>query len=532
MTLAPRFLVSFWASYRATRFARRLKTVGRGLEAQLAVGSSLLAHFVRTEFGRKHGMTPGLTYNEFRERVPVRGYEAFQPLIARMAAGEPDVLWPGRCRFFVDTAGTTTGTPRRLPVTAEQLAHHRAGLSAALLHYAIRAGHPGIFLGRNLHAGASTALSEAGGAYAGSFDALTRLALTSWAEANLYAPPRAVAELPEGPEKSDAIAQAMIGRDVTLIGGTPAAVLALATATRARASTGKVRMTNLQALWPNLECYAHTGAPLGLFAEELRAALGPGVTFHEIYAAAEGWFAVQDSDAALGLRLLTDAGIYFEFLPLRDFEEDKLERLGPRCLPLAAAQPGVDYALIVTTPAGLCRYSTGDIVRFVSLEPPRLQFVGRTRLQLSSFGEHVSERELTDVLLEVCGRNGWTAVNFHVAPLLSRAGPLPRGGHEWWIELRPGTIKTPTGPLMAPELDAALGRRNADYAARRQSGGIEPPVVRLLMPGVFDQWAQAHTPHAGSSRLTRCRSDRLIADQLMGLAKFDPAQVPARPPRG
>lgn len=532
MTLAPRFLVSFWASYRATRFARRLKAVGRGLEAQQAALATLLTHFTRTEFGKKHGLVPGLSYNEFKERVPVRGYDHFQPLIARMAAGEANVLWPGHCRFYVDTAGTTTGAPRRLPVTAEQLAHYRAGLGAALLHYAIRAGHPGIFLGRNLHIGASTALSEAGGAFAGSFDAITHLALTSWAEANLYSPPRAAAQLPEGPEKSDAIARTMIGCDVTLIGGAPAAVLALATAARAQASSGKMRMTHLQALWPNLECYAHTGAPLGLFAEELRAALGPGVNFHEIYAAAEGWFAVQDSEASLGLRLLADAGIFFEFIPLRDFEEDKLERLAPRCLPLAAVQPGADYALVVTTPAGLCRYSTGDIVRIVSLDPPRLQFNGRTRLQLTTFGERVGERELTESLLEVCGRNGWTAVNFHVAPLVSRAGPLPRGCHEWWIELRPGTIKTPTGPLMAPELDAALGRRNPDYAARRQSGGIEPPVVRLIMPGVLDQWAQAYMPHAGTSRLTRCRPDRLIADQLMGLAKFHAAQAPFVQNRG
>lgn len=528
MTLAPRFLVSFWAGYRATRFARRLKAVGRGIEAQRAALAGLLARFAQTEFGRQHGLAPTLSYDEFRERAPLLGHEFFQPLIARMAAGEADVLWPGRCRFFVDTAGTTTGTPRRLPVTAEQLAHYRAGLGAAMFHYALRAGHPGVFLGRSLHAGASTALTETNGAFAGNFDAITRLALTSWAEANLYSPPRAVARMPEGAEKSAAIAGAMIGRDVTLVAGAPAAVLALASTVCERAGDGRARPASLQALWPNLECYAHLGAPLGLFADELRAILGPAVSFHEIYAAAEGWFAVQDSDASLGLRLLADAGIFFEFLPMREFEEDLLHRLGPRCLPLPAVQPDTDYALVVTTPAGLCRCATGDIVRFLSLDPPRLQFVGRTRLRLTTFGERVGERELTETLLDVCGRNGWTAVNFHVAPILSRAGPLPRGGHEWWVELRPGTIKTPTGPLLAGELDVALARRNPDYAKRRQAGNIDPPVVRLVMPGVIDQWAHTYAANAGASRLTRCRPDRLIADQLMGLAKFDPAQIPAK----
>jgi hypothetical protein len=528
MTLAPRFLVSFWAGYRATRFARRLRAVGRGIEAQRAALAGLLARFAQTEFGRRQNLGPALSYDEFRERAPVRGPEFFQPFIARMAAGEADVLWPGRCRFFVDTAGTTTGTPRRLPVTAEQLAHYRAGLGAALLHYALRAGHPGVFLGRSLHVGPSTALTETNGAFAGNFDAITRLALTSWAEANLCSPPRAIARMPESAKKSAAIAQAMIGRDVTLVGGAPAAVLALASTICEHPGHDRARPANLQTLWPNFECYVHLGAPLGLFADELRAVLGPTVNFHEIYAAAEGWFAVQDGDPSLGLRLLAEAGIFFEFLPMCKFEEDLLQRLGPRCLPLPAVQTGVDYTLVVTTPAGLCRCATGDIVRFLSLDPPRLQCVGRTRLRLTTFGERIGERELTETLLEVCGRNGWTAVNFHVAPLVSRPGPLPRGGHEWWIELRPGTIKTPTGPLLASELDATLAHRSPDYAKRRQAGHIEPPVVRLLMPGVIDQWAHAYAANAGASRLTRCRSDRLIADQLMGLAKFDPAQVPAK----
>ena len=143
----------------------------------------------------------------------------------------------------------------------------------------------------------------------------------------------------------------------------------------------------------------------------------------------------------------------------------------------------------------------------------------RIRLQLASFDENVSERELNESLLEVCTAHNWVPVNFHVAPYYLRVGVNPRGGHEWWIELRPGTVKTPTGPLLAGELDVVLARRNSTYGALRQSLRIEPPVVRLVMPGVFEQWAGKHREQSGGG-LPCCRPDRLIADQLSILTRF------------
>ena len=302
MTLAPRFLVNFWAGYRVAKFARRLKSLGNGVAAQQAAFAQLMAQFAGTEFGRTHGLTAGTTYGQFRESVPPRTPDYFQPFVARMAAGEADVLTPGRCPFFVVTAGTTTAEPKLLPVPEAMLAHFRRGLRDALYLYAARARHAGVFLGRHVHTGASTALTGENGSYRTSLDGMLALCLTPWAEANLYSPPPAVAHLPEGADKIEATARAMLHRDVTLVGGAPGAVCALALAAREAAGTGKRRMTHLQTVWPNLECFTFTGAPLGLFAETLRASLGPTVNFHELYAAAEGIFAAQDDAGPAGLR--------------------------------------------------------------------------------------------------------------------------------------------------------------------------------------------------------------------------------------
>jgi len=527
MTLAPRILVSFWAGLKVARFQRRLREAGHGVAAQQAAYRHLMGKIAGTALGRQQGIEANLDYETFRTAQPLVELHHFAPFVQRMLEGEADVLWPGRCRFFAETAGTTTGTPQRLPVTDEMLAHYRHGIGAAVLSYAARVGHAGVFLGRHLHAGASTALRPEGEAFLGNFDAITALSLSSWAEANLHSPPPALARLSDGPEKAARIAERMRSQDVTLLGGTPAAIRLLADAVRAHGSRGKVRLTSLQARWPNLECFLHTGAPLGLLAAELQALLGPQVNFHEVYAAAEGWFAVQDGDAALGLRLLADAGIFFEFLPLRDLHEDLPLYLSRRCLPLAEVRPGVDYVLVVTTPSGLLRCVVGDVVRFLSVDPPRLQFAGRTRLRLANFGEQVTERELTDALLAVCARQDWTAVSFHVAPLFTRPPPAPHGGHEWWIELRPGTVKTPTGPVLADALDAALAERNPQYAALRKSRAMEPPQVRLVMPGTFDQWAGTHRPGSDAGRMARCRPDREVADQLAALTRFHNAPAAA-----
>ncbi len=192
-------------------------------------------------------------------------------------------------------------------------------------------------------------------------------------------------------------------------------------------------------------------------------------------------------------------------------------------MPLEGVRAGEDYVILLTTPAGLVRYSLGDVVRFISTEPPRLIYVGRKRLQLNAFSEHVIEKEVTDALLVVCRRHTWQIVNFHVAPLFADPYAGRRDArHEWWIELKPGTDETPTGPILAAELDVELQRLNEHYKTKRRGGGLGAPVVRLVIPGVFEHWMK-HTGNWGRQyKMPRCRSDRAIADTLAELTRFTP----------
>jgi hypothetical protein len=191
-------------------------------------------------------------------------------------------------------------------------------------------------------------------------------------------------------------------------------------------------------------------------------------------------------------------------------------------LPLEGVQPDIDYAVLLTTPGGLVRTVLGDIVRFTSVQPPRLVVAGRTALQLNAFAEQVTEKQLTDSLVTVCTRHDWTITDFHVAPLLTKGAMTSqiRGGHEWWIELKPRMVETPLGPPIAEEIDVELQRLNSHYATRRRSGAIDQPSVRLVMPGVFEHWLRYKETWGGQHKLIRCRSDREIAEQLAQVTNF------------
>jgi hypothetical protein len=403
------------------------------------------------------------------------------------------------------------------------LAHFRKTGLASLFYYVSRAGHARVFRGRHLFLGGSTTLApipESGAfrAFAGDLSGITARHLPGWVERFLFEPGSEIAGMSDWPAKIDAIVRRTLDRDITLLAGIPSWVLILAQSLLSAGARSGRAPRHLQDIWPRFECLVHGGVPIDPYVHELRATLGPTVRFHEVYPASEAFIAAQDDEPEAGLRLMTDAGVFYEFLPMADFDDSRLASLGGRAVPLQGVKTGIDYALLLTTPAGLCRYLIGDTVRFISTEPPRLVYSGRIQLQLSAFGEHVIEKELTEALVRANEREGGSIVGFHVAPLFAdSASGRRRGSHEWWIEFRAGSRSQADAPQLAAGIDAELQRLNEDYEAKRKGGGLGPPVIRLLPPGTFERWMRARGKWGGQNKLPRCRSDREIADALAQL---------------
>jgi GH3 auxin-responsive promoter len=522
MAVVPRSIITAGSGFLSARAASRLKRTAKAEGIQKKTLSGLTSKLALGSFWSSAGVEAGITYDDYRDRVPLQTYEDLAPCIERMKKGEGDVLCQGQCQLYAQTSGTTSGRTKFIPVTEGMLGHFRRTGLESLLWYCTRVRSTRVFRGRHLFLGGSTALTPIPEslpfeAYAGDLSGIAALNLPKWIEEYFFEPGGDVAQIADWPSKIAAIVERTSGVDISLLAGIPIWILVLSEAVR----QGAGGAATLQEVWPNLECFVHGGMPVAPFLDELRGVLGPTVNFHEVYAASEGFIAAQDGHHSEGLRIMVDAGIFFEFVPMSEFDERRIPTLGQKAVPIWGVKTGVDYALVITTPAGLARYVIGDIVRFVSTQPARIVYVGRTALQLSAFGEHVSERDLSETLRSVCRRNGWTIVNFHVAPLFSGSvtGRM-RGRHEWWVELKAGTALTPTGPIMAPELDAELKHLNPDYAAKRSTGSMDPPFVRLVMPGVFEQWMNHHGKWGGQNKMPRCRSDRLIADELGGALQF------------
>ncbi len=495
--------------------------------AQRAAFGRLVRNLAGGSFWRDAGVRPAMTYDEFQTTVAPRGHEAFAAAIDRMRQGEANVLWPGRCQLFAATAGTTLGSAKLIPVTGEMLGHFHKSCRDAVLYYTARVGHAGVMRGKRLFVtGATglTALHVEGSphrAYSAEWPEIASLGFPSWARPELTGQGYSNAESPDWDARVASLIAGSAEKDISFVAGVPHWVLNFAEAMRTRQAELGRPVGNLRECWPNLECVMYGGCSAAPYQAELRANFGPGVELHEIYVAAEGVLAIQDGAGHGELRVLTHRGVYFEFVPLTDFDTCRTEALGPKAVTLENVATGVDYVVLITTPAGLARYVLGDIVRFTSVEPPRLIVVGRTDLRLTTYGERVLEKDVTDALLSVCQRHRWSIVNFHVAPLHSTAlTGHTHGRHEWWVELKPGTMETPTGPQMALELDSELKRLNREYQSRRDSGRIDAPTVRLVMPGVFRHWQQFHGRWDGRSRIARCRGDRLVADELAQMTRF------------
>jgi hypothetical protein len=527
MPVLPKPFFVLRASWNAARTVRRLNRTHTAVETQQRTLKHLLENIALTAYGRDVGITPGMNTAEFRARVPVRDHRQLEPYFARIKRGEPNVLWPGDCHWAVETAGTT-GKAKWLPVTDELLTHFEEAEADALLYFTARIGDSDVFRGRHISLAPLLTLiplnpSELPPESDAVAPASSHPTSPAWGAPQLAEPPTSLTTEPvEWSAKIEAIITRTLEMDITMLAGIPNWLLVFADAARGRAIAANKSGADLKSIWPNLQCVIHHGIPLSPFQDQLKRAAGPGINLQEIYYASEAFVAAQDAVAGSGLRLMEDSGVFYEFLPLRDFEESLPLTVAAKALSLEQVRLGENYVLLITTPAGLCRYVLDDIIRFVSIEPPRIIHVGRTQLRLNAFDENVLEKELTDSIVAVCQRHNWTITNFHVAPLfISSLTGQARGRHEWWIELQPGTNQTPTGPILAGHLDADLSSRCESYASKRARGPMEPPVVRLVMPGFFAHWLDYQKMWGGQKKMPRCRSDRLIADDLAAIACFN-----------
>ena len=485
-------------------------------QAQRRTLSSLTRRARRTEFGRDHGFSAVRSLDDYRSRVPLRDYDAFWEDYWRAPFPRlTDCTWPGPIPWFAVSSGTTTGTTKYIPVSREmRRSNVRAGAELMVHHLANRP-ESRLLGGRIFMLGGSTGLvRRAPGVFSGDLSGIAAAEMPGWARLR-YFPPRDLETIADWEEKIDRFAARSLDAEISAVAGTPSWLLIFFERLAETAGSGSGRVADI---WPRLEMLSHGGVAWAPYRDRFAALLeGSGAQTREVYPASEGFFAIADRGDGEGLRLLLDTGIFYEFIPL-----DRLDSPQPDCRWVGDAEPGVNYALAVTTCAGLWRYLVGDTVTLVERDPPRVLVTGRTSYMLSAFGEHVIGAEVERAVAEAARAIGATVTDFSAGSLFPEEAGA-RGGHLYIVEFgaEPGGSGPDAGrrARFAETLDATLCRLNDDYDAHRAGGyGMDAARVSLMAPGGFAAWMKSRGKLGGQNKVPRILNDRGLFAALQAFA--------------
>jgi len=455
-----------------------------------------------TELGKQYDFKTIYNYKTFAARVPIQKYESIEPFIERTRKGEQNLFWPSDVQWFAKSSGTTNAKSKFIPVSNEALedCHLKAGKDMLSL-YIHNNEDAGLFNGKGLRLGGSSAVYEDNNSYFGDLSAIIIENMPFWLDFS-SAPKYETALMSEWETKMEAIVNETIDENITSLVGVPSWMLVLLN--RVLEKTGK---DTILEVWPNLEVYFHGGVNFNPYREQFKKLIPKrDFKYYEIYNASEGFFALQAINGSYDLLLMLDYGIFYEFIPMDQYlEEDSV------AIPLQEVKLNKNYAIVITTNSGLWRYLIGDTVKFVSLDPYRIKITGRTKHFINAFGEELIIENAEDALKKVCKKTNAQISDYTVAPIFME--DKAKGSHEWIIEFK----KPPKSIDYFTELlDNALKSINSDYEAKRyQDMTLTMPTVHQAETGLFYNWLKQKGKLGGQHKVPRLSNDRDLIEELL-----------------
>ena len=434
--------------------------------------------------------------------LPVVEYEEIKPYIESAMNGEPDVLWPGITNWYSKSSGTTSDRSKYIPVTDELFYQNMISSSwdtTSIIYNQWKDAT--LFSAKSLIMGGSlSSYTGRSGVNIGDVSAIMIKRIPAIGKP-FYAPDTEIAMIDEWEEKINRIIDTCLHENVVMFGGVPTWNIVLFD--RILEQTGK---SSILEVWPNLKVYVHGGVSFDPYREKFKKYL-PIEDFHyvEIYNASEGYFGVQDSEKA-GMLLLTDANIYYEFVPL-EYIHDPYDYV----VDINGVEPFVTYAIMITTAGGLMRYMPGDTIQFDSVNPYRFKIVGRTAQYINTFGEEVMVHNTDAAVARACKETASSIVEYTVAPRYFDGGD--QAGHQWIIEFesQPDHIDK-----FVQLLDEELRKVNSDYDAKRfKDLALKPLSVIVAPPGSFRRWYEKKNKLGGQHKVPRLSNTRKYVEEII-----------------
>lgn len=490
-------------------FAPRLKEIEQYTdhagELQQRVLQRLTSMAAQTEWGRAHHYADIHTYEDFKRNVPIQTYEEVKPYILRLRAGEQNLLWPTEIRWFAKSSGTTNDKSKFLPVSLESLkdTHYRGGQDAVAI-YLGQNPDSRLFSGKALILGGSHAPNlNTNHSLVGDLSAILIENINPLVNL-VRVPCKRTALMEHFEPKIEAIANETLRADVTNLSGVPSWMLVLIK--RLLEKSGK---QGLEEVWPHLEVFFHGGVAFTPYREQYKQIIRSSrMHYIETYNASEGYFGTQNDSNDPAMLLMIDYGIFYEFIPLEDVGKDH-----PHVCRLTEVELGKNYAMVISTSAGLWRYMIGDTVKFTRRDPYKFIITGRTKHFINAFGEELIVDNAEKGLAKACAETGAQVTDYSAAPVFMDANAKCR--HQWLIEFArmPDDLQK-----FARILDETLKEVNSDYEAKRQNNlALQPLEVIVARRNLFHDWLEGKGKLGGQHKIPRLSNTREYIEEMLKL---------------
>jgi len=490
--------ISFFSRTLAALVARKTRNWSEHpVEAQKKIFDYLISVGKNTVFGNDHLFSEIKSYEDFKQRVPVRDYEGLKPYIEKIKSGEKNVLWKNRPLYLSKTSGTTSGI-KYIPITKESLPNHLDSTRNALLSYIHETGNSKFLDGKLIFISGSPALDSMNGIPVGRLSGIVNHHVPEYLKRHQL-PTYKTNCIEDWETKLDSIVDETMKQNMTFISGIPPWVQMYFD--KLHKKTGK----KIGDLFPDFSLFVYGGVNYEPYRKKFEQSIGRTVDSIELYPASEGFIAYQDSQKDNSLLLLLNSGIFFEFIPASEYFSENPTRIS-----ISEVELGIQYAIILNTNAGLWGYSLGDTIKFVSKNPYKIIVTGRIKHYISAFGEHVIAEEVENALMKAAQEQHAEIIEFTVAPQVNPStGELPY--HEWFIE-----FSTPPGNIekFRMTIDEQLQKQNVYYRDLIQGHILQPLKLRLLQKDAFISYMKSKGKLGGQNKVPRLSNDRVIAEEL------------------
>lgn len=471
----------------------------------------LLQTAAHTEWGKKHHFASIQNYADFKSTVPLQSYEDLKPFVDRMIQGEKNLLWPGEIKWFAKSSGTTSNRSKFIPVSKDSLegCHYKGGKDLLALYYENFPNRK-LYKGKHLILGGSSELNSFGeNSYLGDLSAIIVKNLPWWAEIR-RTPAKEITLMSDWEHKIEKMAAQTVNEDVYILAGVPSWMLVLCR--KVLEISGK---KDLKEVWPNLELFMHGGVSFEPYRNEFKRIISsPDMNYVETYNASEGFFGIQDQKDSNELLLMLDYGIFYELIPMDSFAGTESKVV----IRLEDAEIGINYALVISSNAGLWRYILGDTIQFTNTLPYRFKITGRTKSFINAFGEELIVDNAEVAMAKACEKHHAQVKEYTAAPVFMGESNA-NGAHEWIVEFE----REPSDLVQfSADLDVFLREINSDYDAKRSFDFVlRAPIVRIAPLGTFDTWLRQNDKLGGQHKIPRLMNDRSFLEQILRIFPTD-----------